>query len=455
MFKKYFKILLLCTVLVILAPASALASDIKVYLNGSELGVTVPPVIENGRTMVPMRTIFEELGYQIVWDGDKKVITARNDQNIILMQIQNKSAYIDGAETILDAPPMISNGYTLVPLRFVAEASGASVEWLENSQSVIIKTRDFTEPIEQTPSPAPPDTTLYGNTNSGENQQSSIIYTSDLARSVVMIVSDNLQGSGFIIGEGLIATNYHVIDGAENVEIVFSDFSKYTGEVLVAGYDYDMDIAILKIDKAGMIPVKLGDSSTIANGDPAVIIASPLGVMNSVSSGFISGFNSSVIYTTADIEHGSSGGALFNHKGEVIGIPFSFDTSGKNYALPINMLKNIALDKYYSLSQMSGVSHPVAPPRYVDIFNDGEGLCVTWESIYNADGYYLFFSDSPDGYYTATDSPVNYGKVWSWGYPYTMKLTTGYHIKKYLKIATVRDGIISDLSEPYEITVNN
>jgi hypothetical protein len=117
-----------------------LSSEIAVTLNGAPLRFDVAPVIVNGRTMVPMRTIFEELGFDVEWhDG---IITAVNGEKSIQMRIGETEMQINGEKTIaLDAAPKIMYGRTLVPLRAVAEATGANVEWDAATQTVRISLR--------------------------------------------------------------------------------------------------------------------------------------------------------------------------------------------------------------------------------------------------------------------------------------------------------------------------
>ena len=152
-------------------------------------------------------------------------------------------------------------------------------------------------------------------------------------------------GSGFIISsEGKLITNYHVIDGAYFADVILQDGSKYEVDG-VLGYSKLNDLAILKLKNASNLPiVKLGDSDTLQLGDQIVAIGSPLGIENTVSTGIISGLNrinsrdGKDIQISVAINHGSSGGALFNMNGQVVGITYlGVDSTGDlNYAIPIN-----------------------------------------------------------------------------------------------------------------------
>jgi len=111
---------------------------IRVLLNGEELAFDVAPQIIDGRTMVPMRTIFEALGAVVSWDSGTQTITATQDDIVIIMQIGSEIIRINGEEIALDVPPVLVGGRTLVPVRAVAEGLDADVEWDGAARAVII-----------------------------------------------------------------------------------------------------------------------------------------------------------------------------------------------------------------------------------------------------------------------------------------------------------------------------
>ena len=171
-------------------------------------------------------------------------------------------------------------------------------------------------------------------------------------------------GSGIIIGKNdselLIATNNHVIDGAETVSVSFVDNETY--EATIKGTDSDKDLAVVAVplssissDTMSKISVAtIGDSSKLEVGEQVVAIGNALGYGQSVTGGYISALNRQVqltdktmtlIQTDAAINPGNSGGALLNSKGELIGINTvkysSEDVEGMGYAIPINTAKPI------------------------------------------------------------------------------------------------------------------
>lgn len=200
--------------------------------------------------------------------------------------------------------------------------------------------------------------------------------TSDIAKlssGVVYIEVSNKNGevfatgSGFIISpDGKIITNYHVIDGAYFAYVVMEGGTRYSVDGVLS-YSREMDIAVLKLEGASNLPVaRLGDSSSLETGDEIVAIGSPIGYKNTVSAGIISGFRESElregtdVQITAPISSGSSGGALFDMFGSVVGITYAVSTDGQNinFAIPINeakpMLDAVSLTK---LSEVNSVAN--------------------------------------------------------------------------------------------------
>lgn len=116
------------------------SQPIKVYLNGNQLYFDVPPIIEDGRTLVPLRAIGEALGAEVAWEGQTQTITLDMPPTKIVLKIGDPVAQVNGKEVILDVPAKIIDGRTLVPLRFVSEYFGASVEWDGGKRVITIET---------------------------------------------------------------------------------------------------------------------------------------------------------------------------------------------------------------------------------------------------------------------------------------------------------------------------
>jgi len=156
-------------------------------------------------------------------------------------------------------------------------------------------------------------------------------------------------GSGFVVDpSGIIATNAHVIDGAFEIYVTFSDGSRAKAEVLNAARI--IDIALLKVDVGRpLAAVTWADSDKVQIGDPVLAIGNPLGIGQSVTAGIVSALNRNImdtpydnfIQTDAPINHGNSGGPLFDLKGDVIGINTALisptsGSAGLGFAIPSN-----------------------------------------------------------------------------------------------------------------------
>jgi hypothetical protein len=101
------------------------------------------PVIRSGRTLVPLRAIFEALGAKVSWNDSTRTITGRNNNNTIILQIDNPRARVNNRNITLDAPPAVIGGRTMVPTRFIAESLGARVNWNNRTRIVTIDTRKY------------------------------------------------------------------------------------------------------------------------------------------------------------------------------------------------------------------------------------------------------------------------------------------------------------------------
>jgi S1-C subfamily serine protease len=165
-------------------------------------------------------------------------------------------------------------------------------------------------------------------------------------------------GSGFVIDkDGTILTNAHVINGAHKVTVQFANKEQKTAKVL--GKDESTDLALLKVDPAGLSlsPLQLGSSSTVQVGDPAVAIGNPFGLERTLTTGVISAVHRPIqapngfqiddaIQTDAPINPGNSGGPLIDATGKVIGINSQIETGGSGngnigigFAVPIDTAK--------------------------------------------------------------------------------------------------------------------
>lgn len=341
--KKLLSIFLILTM--VLCPVTTYAGGISVYINDVRLDFDVPPQIIDGRTMVPMRKIFESLGAEVVWDQASQTATGKKDGTIVNVSINSTTLFKNGVPKALDVPPCIIDSRTLVPVRAIAESFDCKVDWISETRIVKISTINgagttkmplsATE-ISDMVSPAVFYIEVY-------DKNSNILKT----------------GSGFFISlDGIAVTNYHVIEGTTKAHITTIDGDRFNVSRVI-GYDENLDIAILKVEKTSLdgktfskLPsITLGNSDDIRAGQNVYAIGSPVGLQNTISNGIVSNARQIVqgneyIQITAAISHGSSGGALVNEYGEVLGITSAGRTDAENigFAIPINLVKAFDLN---------------------------------------------------------------------------------------------------------------
>jgi len=217
-------------------------------------------------------------------------------------------------------------------------------------------------------------------------------------------------GSGFIIDHnGHILTNAHVVEGADEITVTLAD--EHSMKAKVIGADRKLDLALLKIDSDGDLPVApLGDSDALQVGEWVLAIGNPFGLEQTVTAGIVSakgrvigaGPYDDFIQTDASINPGNSGGPLFNTKGEVVGINTAIIARGQGigFAIPINVARSV-LDQLKTSGHVTrgwlGVSIQVVTDDLADAFGlkKAEGAVIT-----------NVFADSP-----AADAGLKSGDV--------------------------------------------
>jgi Do/DeqQ family serine protease len=162
-------------------------------------------------------------------------------------------------------------------------------------------------------------------------------------------------GSGVIVSaDGYILTNYHVVDNADNISVDLHD--NRTVKAKLVGSDQPSDLALLKVEESGLTPLALGNSDAVQVGDVVLAVGNPLGIGQTVTMGIVSakgrstgvgdGSYEDFLQTDAPINHGNSGGALVNTKGELVGInsqivSVSDGNIGIGFAIPANMARHV------------------------------------------------------------------------------------------------------------------
>ncbi len=245
-------------------------------------------------------------------------------------------------------------------------------------------------------------------------------------------------GSGFIaFTNRTIVTNYHVVEGAENVYAVDEKDNFFVIDRIIAA-DEEKDIAILSFKSTiNLTPLRLNENPNLKRGQPVVAIGSPEGLKNSVSTGIISSLydrdDVPEIQFTASISHGSSGGALFNDAGEVIGITSGMYEEGQNLNFAIGIYHVIDLYRKYfpnyiqlqpTATSTAGIANqptltraPTATPvqnsfhapSIKTIQAMDNGVYLQWSAVVGSVEYQILRSSTANGNYQVLDTiPGNY-----------------------------------------------
>ena len=361
--------------------------------------------------------------------------SGESNKVLVNMQIGNKTAYVDGVPVSLDVPPQIINGRTMVPIRFVSENLGAEVNWDQDTKTVTIIMDSITYLNNQISNLESEKSTLQQKITQLEKDRIDLtIQNSVLQEKVTQLEKDKAdfisqinvlqqkieelqkgssgntaaqiatqnnqfivyienkdytntsksRGSGFIAStDGKVVTNYHVIEDASTVTVKLNDGRVFTLNGVV-NYDADRDIAVLQLPLYNIQSVTLGDSNKISNGDDIVVIGNPLGLENSVTTGVISATSRLIsnqiwIQFSAPISPGSSGGPIFNSKGETIGVVASKIVSegveGINFGVPVNDVKMLLS---YNKSAMFSELFKTAPSRSWALTQDEIQNAINW-----------------------------------------------------------------------------
>lgn len=348
---KLIRIAMAAMLLLIFAPAAVLAAP-TVLINGHSVETEVSPQINQGRVMVPMSSVFQELGAELTWMSDTQTILGKKGKTLLVLQIGKSDAIVNGKTQTLDSPPVIVDGRTLVPLSFVATAFSARVAWDSPTETISII-------LDKSPVKGP------------ELTPSDFFKKIDPSVFTIVTFDSNLQfwgyGDGLLVSSnGKIMTNFALIDGAAWACIELPDKSiLVTGEV--GGYDKEQDVAILKFAQRDFFkPAILGDSDSVATGDKIFFIGCPFGLEHTMADGLVSSAKRTVdgktlIQVSAPMDFSTMGGFLFNTKGELVGLNYAdykyIESQELNFATPINDIKRlIDSNDYVHMSAIIGYS---------------------------------------------------------------------------------------------------
>jgi S1-C subfamily serine protease len=341
--KKTLPSLLLGSLLFSAVPASAVHAatpdHVGLTINQKVVRFETMPLQQNGRVLVPLRAICEAIGATVEWDAKTQTAKITRDHDKIEMTLGSTAAHKNDQTFTLDVPPQLIDDATMIPVRFLIEGFGLQAKWDEATRTVSIDTLPAAKPT-------PP-----------ANNQSALSIK-EIAKNFDRVVMINIydkkgkllgSGSGMVVSEdGKILTNHHVLEEAATAKVVFQDQTMFTASKVLLD-DPDRDLALMQIDVSNLSTVKFGNSDQLEIGDNVVAIGSPLGMQNTLSAGLVSGLHRKIpvskdkdvefLQTNAPYTFGSSGGALFNMHGDVIGVTSegaAYMGGELNFAIPSN-----------------------------------------------------------------------------------------------------------------------
>ena len=250
---------------------------------------------------------------------------------------QDVKVYVNGVR--VNEEVHLINDLTYVPLRAVSEYMGANVEWDPVSFSAHVSFSEDDAIAQIVSESSASVVTIVGNYAGGGE--------------AAKYNNPTMHGSGVVYkSNGYIITNAHVVKDIINLTVVLNDGTTLPGNVLFS--DEESDLAIVKIDKLGMTPIRFAKKEDIVSGKTAIVIGTPvsLSMRNTVTKGIISGNGVALsdsyyklIQTDAAINPGNSGGPLLNTKGELIGINSSkfvnINIDNVGFAIPVDTVSYV------------------------------------------------------------------------------------------------------------------
>ncbi|RED54659.1 copper amine oxidase N-terminal domain-containing protein [Cohnella phaseoli] len=241
------------------------ATPIRVFIDGQVLQTTQPPLLIGGYTMVPLRSIFEALNAQVIWNQKAKTVTAKKRDTTIVLTIGARTATINDQTVTLDSPARVLQGSTMVPVRFVSEALGDDVRWDKLSQSVIITTKA----IQQVGKVTQLGVTEVSQNGDGRDLQVSFSTPSDQANvngyRILVVKAENVSSFNLAKALSVGAANYTSVSKSGSYQ-----------RVTLTAQSKDVDGALLRANQAYKVFVlTLGtDSNALSDSSISITLKS-------------------------------------------------------------------------------------------------------------------------------------------------------------------------------------
>lgn len=341
------------------AAVEAKPTTSKIFVNGEQKDCAAYYI--NGNNYLKLRDLAYALNgttqeFSVDWDEGRRIVILTSGQRYQpvggeMEQIKGDvlEANVTSSSIIVDGQTVHVQGYNIensvyFKLRDITNIFGISVSWNDKNNTIDI---------------------LTGQVNQNQKSLTAKEIYNRCSDAIFCIRTFDIDGdplgsgSGFFLDKnGKAVTNFHVLENAYSAVVITADGSNYNiKEVL--GYDMKGDLAILQVDGTNFPFLSAGDSDEITSGEKIYAIGSPLGLSNTISEGIVSGINRTIenipyIQITAAISHGSSGGALLNEKGQVVGITSAGLAAGQNlnFAIPINAVSTLDTSKSYTFAEV-------------------------------------------------------------------------------------------------------
>lgn len=219
------------------------ADEISVTIDGNLVKFDQPPIIKDGRTLVPLRAIFTQMGASIDWNQNAQTVTAKKDNNVVTMQIGNNIYKVNSSEKKLDVPAQIINSRTLIPVRAIAESFDCDVLWHGDIKLVEI-TRGNASSVNNPYAELARDVLYYTNEERAKHGLTALTWEDDVAK-VAQKYSEYMAKNNFLAHEG--------IDGSTPKTRIDDGEIKYTslGENIGMGTEHAKDIVRAWMESEG------------------------------------------------------------------------------------------------------------------------------------------------------------------------------------------------------------